>query len=256
MAISATIRYAERVTTCRFSIRLRGTDRLSDKLSGLPGTMRQAECHNSNLSSPPATQRVKGRRATSVKYHRSIRRLHAVFAFGITLQLLLSTAMRQPRPGRARTTLEAMSFVVHEYVGLALIAVLVAHWLIHMGRDRRGLVHFFPWFSRERMRRLAREGGDLMQLKLGAPEAQDAIAGAFQGLGLVVATLLALSGGLVYLGIADDGTMTETTRAIRRVHTTLAPLMWGYLGIHVAAALAHVVAGHRSVLTIFRLHTD
>jgi hypothetical protein len=29
--------------------------------------------------------------------------------------------------------------------------------------------------------------------------------------------------------------------------------MWGYLGIHIAAAVAHVAAGHRSILSIFRV---
>jgi cytochrome b561 len=42
-------------------------------------------------------------------------------------------------------------------------------------------------------------------------------------------------------------------RSVRKVHTTLAPLMWGYLGIHIAAAMVHVAAGHRSILAIFRL---
>jgi cytochrome b561 len=189
-----------------------------------------------------------------MKYRRSIRVLHALFGVGITLQLLLSSVMRQPRPGRARTAFEALSFATHEYVGVALIAVLLAHWLLHVISDARsGVARFFPWFSRERMRRLAIEAKALVQLRLGAPETQDTIAGAFQGLGLVIATLLALTGGLVYAGMADDGTMSETIRAMRRVHTTLAPLMWGYLGIHIAATLAHVTVGHRSILAIFRL---
>lgn len=194
---------------------------------------------------------------TKSKYGRSIRVMHALFAFGITAQLLLSTVMRQPRPGRARTAFEALSFTVHEYVGLAMVVILLAHWLLHVsGNAGKGLAYFFPWFSRDRMRRLADEIRELSRFKLGSPETQDAIAGAFQGLGLVIATLLALSGGLIYLGLADDGTMSGTTRSIRRVHTTLAPLMWGYLGIHLAATLAHIAAGHRSILAIFRLRAN
>jgi len=189
-----------------------------------------------------------------VIYSRPIRVLHALFAFGITLQLLLSSVMRQPRPGRLRTASEALTFTVHEYVGLALILVLFAHWVLHMaGHAPKGRAHFFPWFSPERLHGLIDEARELLQLKLGQPETQDAIAGAIQGFGLVIATLLALTGGIVFFGMADDGTMTTAARSIRKVHTTLAPLMWGYLGIHIAAALAHVVAGHRTVLAIFRL---
>ena len=189
-----------------------------------------------------------------MKYSRPIRILHALFALGITLQLLLSNLMRQPRPGRLRTAFEALTFAIHEYVGLALVVVLVVHWLLHLaGHAPKGLAHFFPWFSRERMVRLKAEARELLQMKLGEPEAQDAIAGAIQGVGLVVATLLAISGGVVFFGMADDGTMSEATRSIRKVHTTIAPLMWGYLGVHLAAALVHVAAGHRSILAIFRL---
>ena len=189
-----------------------------------------------------------------MKYSRPIRVLHALFALGITLQLVLSNLMRQPRPGRLRTAFEALAFAIHEYIGLALVLVLLAHWLLHLaGHAPKGLAHFFPWFSRERMGRLKAEARELLQMKLGEPEAQDAIAGAIQGVGLVVATLLAISGGVVFFGMADDGTMSEATRSIRKVHTTLAPLMWGYLGVHLAAALAHVAVGHRSVLAIFRL---
>lgn len=187
-------------------------------------------------------------------YSRPIRLLHMLFAFGITLQLLLSNAMRQPRPGRLRTAFEMLSFTVHQYVGLALVAILIVHWLLHVaGHAPKGLAHFFPWFSRERLARLTAEARQLLQWRLGEPEAQEAIAGAIQGLGIVIATILALTGGVIYFGMADDGTMSATTRSVRQVHTTLAPLMWGYLGIHLAAALAHVAIGHRSILAIFRL---
>ena len=95
-----------------------------------------------------------------------------------------------------------------------------------------------------------------MQIKLAEPEAQDAIAGTIQGLGLAIATLLAVTGSLIFFGMADDGTMSVTTQSIRKVHTILASMMWCYLGIHIAAALAHVAAGHRSILAIFVLRSN
>jgi cytochrome b561 len=189
----------------------------------------------------------------SVKYAWPIKLLHGLFALGITLQLLLSTVMRQPRPGRARDAFETLTFAVHEYLGLAVLAILLLHWLlVAFGSAYKGLAHFFPWFSRERMTRLLAEANDLARLRISEPEKQDTVAGAFQGVGLVIASLLALSGGMIFIGMADDGTMSATIRSVRKVHTTLAPVMWGYLGIHVAATLAHLVVGHRSVLAIFR----
>ena len=192
-----------------------------------------------------------------MKYSKSIKVFHALFAFGITLQLLLSNVMRQPRPGRLRTAFEALAFAVHEYVGLALLVILIVHWILHLaGHAPEGPAHFFPWFSRERMGRLKVEARELLQMKLAEPEAQDAIAGAIQGLGLAIATLLAVTGSVIFFGMADDGTMSATTRSIRKVHTTLGSMMWGYLGIHIAAALAHVAAGHRSILAIFGLRSN
>jgi len=187
-----------------------------------------------------------------MKYSLPIRTLHASFAVGITAQLVLSAVMRQPRPGRIREAYEALAFTAHEYLGLALLAVLLAHWLLHLaGHAPKGLAHFFPWFSRERIARVAAEVKDVVRLKIGEPEAQDALAGAIQGLGLVIASLLAATGGVIWVGMADDGTMSRTLRSVKEVHETLGPLMWGYLGIHVAAAMAHVAIGHRSVLAIF-----
>ena len=189
-----------------------------------------------------------------MSYSLPIRILHALFAAGISVQLLLSSVMRQPRPGRARDALEALTFTAHEYVGLAVLAILILHWLLHFaGHAPKGLAHFFPWFSRERFDRVAAEARDLLRLRIGSPEAQDALAGAIQGLGLVIASLLAITGAWIFLGMADDGTMSATVRSVRKVHTTLAPLMWGYLGIHIAAAMVHVALGHRSILAIFRL---
>jgi cytochrome b561 len=189
-----------------------------------------------------------------MNYSLPIRVLHVLFAVGIPAQLLLSTAMRQPRPGRVRDVFETLSFAAHQYLGLALLAILVVHWLLHLaGHAPKGFTHFFPWFSRERRRRLTAEARDLLRFRIAAPQTQDAVAGAIQGLGLVIASLLAITGGVIYLGMADDGTMSGTVRSIRKVHTTLAPLMWGYLGIHIAAAMAHVAVGHRSILAIFRL---
>ena len=188
-----------------------------------------------------------------MSYSLPIKVLHVLFAFGISAQLLLSALMRQPRPGRVRDLLEATTFTAHQYLGLALLVVLILHWLLHLfGHASKGLAHFFPWFSRERLRRLASEAKELLRLEIAEPEAQDTVAGAIQGFGLVIASLLAVTGAFVYLGMADDGTMSTTARSIRKVHTTLAPLMWGYLGVHIAAALVHVAVGHRSVLAIFR----
>src|SRR5579871_3281416 len=140
-----------------------------------------------------------------MKYGKSIRLLHSLLALGITTQLLLSLVMEQPRPGRVFSTLQSTSFTAHEYIGVALLAVLVVHWaLTALGRVTEGLGHFLPWFTPARRQRLAAELRELLRLRIDDPERQNALAGAIQGLGLLIALCAAITGTAIYLGMAGD----------------------------------------------------
>jgi cytochrome b561 len=187
------------------------------------------------------------------RYGTPIRVLHAALALGISLQLLLSLVMEQPRPGRTFTAVQSLTFSVHEWVGLALLAVLVAHGcMVVLGQAAKGPGHFYPWFSGQRLRGLGAEARQLARLQIGDPETQDALAGAVQGIGLLMALVVAVTGTVIFFGMAADGAMTPAIRSVRKVHTTVGPLLWGYLAIHAGAAMLHLALGHRSILAIFR----
>lgn len=189
-----------------------------------------------------------------MKYGRFTKFLHLSIAVTITLQLVLSLLMESPRPHHARTLLQSTGYELHEIVGLTVLALLVMHWLIFLsGNAYKGLGHFFPWFSRQRRQALWDEARKLAKLQLGKPDDQDAVAGAIQGAGLLVGLFLAVSGCLIFLGMANDGTSSETIRWVREFHGFWGPVMWGYLGVHVCATLLHRLQGHREVLEIFRL---
>ena len=189
-----------------------------------------------------------------VGYSRTVKLLHWLLAAGVGAQLLFSLVMQQPRPGRVRSLLESAFFSTHEVLGLSILALLTLHWLLWLaGRTSRGIGQFYPWFSRTRRAALGVELRALARLRLGEPEAQENLAGAVQGIGIAIASLLAVTGTLLYFGMAPDGSMSAGLRAVREVHKALATGMWTYLGIHAGAALAHVALGHRSVLDIFRL---
>ena len=188
-----------------------------------------------------------------MKYGRVTRVLHLLIAIGISLQLLLSLVMEAPRPGHGVGGLEAFTFEAHEFVGIAVLAILVVHWLMFVtGNAHKGWLHFFPWFSAERVRAVFTEVGELVRFKVGDPEVQDSLAGAIQGLGLVVASLLAVTGTVVFFGMADDGSMSAAVHAVKEFHEFWGPVMWGYLVLHIGAVMLHRALGHRSVLGIFR----
>jgi len=188
-----------------------------------------------------------------MKYGRFTRFLHTLIALGIALEMLLSLVMRMPRPGRVVSPLQAYSYEVHRILGMAVLVVLVLHWgVFAAGRAYKGIAHFFPWFSRARMQVVWAELRDILRLEIGDPEHTDDFAGAIEGIGLVVGSLLAATGAVLYFGVAPDGAMSGAVRAVREFHEFWGPVMWTYLIIHAGAAMAHVWLGHRSILEIFR----
>jgi len=173
---------------------------------------------------------------------------------GITLQLLLSTVMAQPRPGKTRSAFELLTFGLHEKLGMVLLGVLFVHWTAWLlGKTQQGLGHFFPWWLPERRRSVYAEIIELARFRLPDPETRNALAGAFQGLGIVIASSLAISGSIIFFAAEPDGSMGRTVHLIKEFHQTLGPAMWTYLVVHAGAVLAHVALGHKSLLAIFRL---
>jgi len=180
--------------------------------------------------------------------------LHLALSVGIALQLLLSTVMAQPRPGKIRSAFELLTFSIHEKLGMFLLAVLLLHWLAWVfGKAHHEMGHFFPWLSPERRRLVYAEIAELARFRLADPEARNALAGAVQGLGIVIASLLAMTGSVIFFTINPDGSMSSTVHMVKEVHGTLGPVMWTYLVLHAGAVLAHLTLGHRSLLAIFRL---
>jgi len=189
-----------------------------------------------------------------MKYPRIQRWLHWALSVGLTLQLLLSTVMAQPRPGKIRSAFELLTFGLHEKLGMILLLVLFLHWMAWLlGKSQQGISHFFPWSVREQRRLVYAELIELLRFRLPDPETRNALAGAVQGVGIVIASLLALSGSVMFFAIAADGSMSSTVRLVREFHQTLGPVMWAYLALHAGAVLAHVALGHKSLLAIFRL---
>lgn len=182
--------------------------------------------------------------------------LHAGIALGVAAQLGLSLFMEAPDD-----TDEVMAsgfplqlFEAHESIGMALLALLVLHWLWSLsGHVEGGFGHLFPWFSGKRMSKVIAEAKDILRLKVPDPETSNEFAGAVHGLGLLVATILAVSGAVIFFNVSETGHWTKLGNNYHEIHETIAPLMWAYLIGHFAVAVIHKRMGHTNVKEMFSL---
>ena len=191
-----------------------------------------------------------------MRYDRLTRWLHAAIALGVTTQLGLSLFMEAPddKDKVMATGLPLELFEVHEKVGMTLLVILALHWLWSLsGHVRGGIGHLFPWFSKERMANVISEAKDALELKITDPAVSTALAGAVHGLGLLVATGMAVSGAVVFFNLSKTGHITELGDAFKELHVIAASLVWLYLISHVAMAAIHVRKGHTSIKEIFSL---
>lgn len=187
-------------------------------------------------------------------HDRTTRWLHAALAVGITGQLLLSLVMEHPEHGRPAGGLPGFAFEVHENLGMAVLLVLLLHWLWQLtGHTARGLDHLFPWFSRERRAELV---ADLRRtVSAGFRDLPDAspLADSVHGLGILAASAMAASGAVLYFGMGENGQMSAPVHWVAEFHGFMATFMWLYLGGHAAMAVRHQRLGHGNLSDMFNL---
>jgi cytochrome b len=175
---------------------------------------------------------------------------------GVVVQLLLSLFMDDSMQG-VGNGLAWLGMELHEIVGMALLAALTFHWLLFpLGYVPYGLGHYFPWFSKARRHDLV---GDLeagLSAKWRDPSQQEHLAGAIQGLMLLLATLLSLSGAAIYFGLPAFGTPSPFVESVKEFHETIGIVIWFFLLLHITAVIAHVAMGHRTVLSMFKISGD
>ena len=186
------------------------------------------------------------------------RLLHLGMAAGVTLQLLFSLGMQRPRPGALRSTLESLTFTLHEVVGL-LTLVLILGWLLwlYLRRNEPSLSDLFPWTGHAGRHalllalritlRLARRG------RLAADEEIQPLVRTVHGLGLLCIAFMAFSGALVWLGMDANGEMPEWTRLILDFHQFTANLVWLFIAGHAGMALLHQLRGDETLARMFSL---
>jgi cytochrome b561 len=181
------------------------------------------------------------------------RLLHAALAAAIVHQLVVSLFMEAPKPGRPA---ENLAFELHETVGLVSLGLLALFWLWTMFRQREeGPGALVPWFSAERRRLVLADVANyrrsLVQLRLPSPTAETPLASAVHGLGLLVATAMAVTGAMVYALMGADGSLAGGGKFALELHEVFANLMWAYLIGHAGIAVVHDILGHRVLGRMF-----
>jgi len=188
-----------------------------------------------------------------MNYDRFTRFLHIFLAFGISAQLAMSLVMTHPKPGRLGDTF----YEIHEYLGLALLAVLILHWLwAAMRNGSVPLTQLFPWLTPSRYSPLWKDvqhySSHMARLHLPKSASPSPLANAIQGLGLATALLLGLSGLLMYLNAPPQGErMSGWLHDVKEVHEVFGSIMWVYLCAHAAMGLLHQFAGHDRISDMF-----
>ncbi|MBF0271754.1 MAG: cytochrome b/b6 domain-containing protein [Magnetococcales bacterium] len=187
-------------------------------------------------------------------YDRVTRLLHLMMAIGITGQLLNSLLMIHPKPGRSANAFYAL----HEIWGQVLLVLLIVHWIWCLVRG--GDIPFallFPWFSPERYGAIRedvkRYVNHVREFRLPDTAQASPLASAIQGLGLIAATLLGVSGTILFFGMEKNGAMSGLVHDIKEVHEVLGSLMWLYLVVHGVMGILHQWSGHGSMGAMIRV---
>ncbi|WP_167525426.1 cytochrome b/b6 domain-containing protein [Roseomonas genomospecies 6] len=114
-----------------------------------------------------------------------------------------------------------------------------------------------PWFSTARLKALRDDlvatVAEIRNGRLPRSAEPRPLPAAFQGLGLLLASFLAVTGLAMFFGMAADGAMRPVVGALKEAHEAAAPLMWAYLVIHPALGILHQRVGHHSLSRMFRV---
>ncbi|MBA2491470.1 MAG: cytochrome b/b6 domain-containing protein [Gammaproteobacteria bacterium] len=76
--------------------------------------------------------------APTTFWDRRTKLLHFGMALFVTLELFNSLAMQEPEPGSPMTGLGGVMFEIHEWAGMAALAIVLVHWFWSLWGSGRG----------------------------------------------------------------------------------------------------------------------
>lgn len=186
------------------------------------------------------------------KWSVQTRWLHIGLALTVSLQLAISLLMEPPDEESA-TALARAAFEAHEFVGMAALIIVLAHWgWSLMSHADGGLTHLFPWTG-DAWGRVKADIGLLMKGRLPEGGPRGGLPGFGHGLGLLAVTAMALTGGVLFFIFPETGKPSDTVEFVAEMHKFIANFVWVYWGGHIALALFHKWAGHDTLRAMFSL---
>ena len=176
--------------------------------------------------------------------------LHFAVLVIVIHQLFTSTIMERPLPGDD----PELPYSLHTWFGTAGLFVLMLFWLWTLLRNRAETSFFqlVPWFSPSRLKSIRDEAVDVAAeiVRMRTPSLDlPGISSAVHGLGLLLATFLAISGAAWFFVF----TGTSWARTVLGLHSLAGNLMWAYLVGHAGMALIHQALGDRVLSRMFGL---
>ncbi len=190
--------------------------------------------------------------ARNTKHTMLTRWSHVALASAIIIQLLTSLVMRGPHRGNPGDAL----FTVHEVVGVCALVLAFAFWCVIAVR-RRGtpVAMLFPWFSPRRIADVWRDGldhlGQILKLRPPRYEEDSPLASAVHGLGLLLMSVMAVTGTVWFVNDIWIHASNIFTRLDIISHHLFANLVWAYLIGHALLALLHHFTGEASLATMW-----
>ncbi len=170
-----------------------------------------------------------------------IRVLHAALVVTVTLQLILSQMMAPPGEGDGWLLL---AFRLHAFFGMTTLLLALIHWWWSWtGRDG-GLETLFPWSSQGRMVVWA-DVQELLHGKLPQGGPQSGLPSFVHGLGLLLVTLQALGGMILFLALPASGPFPEGINPLRILHRWMGRLVMLFWIGHGGMALVHHLKGDK-----------
>jgi len=185
-------------------------------------------------------------------YDRLTRWLHVGLVLAIPLQLLSDEFMKRPKLvdglPRIRTDAQVTFFEMHEWVGMAALAIIVIHILWSATRAGGGLGHLFPYFKASGCKNIIEELKTVpgwLSGKLHMDAEESALAGTVHGLGLLLVLGMAVTGSAMFFGMNElTGQMNDFVHTMKELHEALGGLVWPYLIAHVGMVVLHKIKEH------------